>query len=105
MLEREGVGHGAGLLMDMFPYVLLTPPGFLLSRHDDGVGEGLRRKTWKEAVQIGMGGSAAKQGAGWNGEKHVGAMESRDVQDQRWVQPPETRRRPGGQITGSHAWT
>lgn len=53
-------------------------------------------------VQIRMGGSTAKEGAGARGvygEKHVTAMGTKGVQDQRCVQPPETQPRPGGQIT------
>lgn len=49
-------------------------------------------------MQVGMGGSAVKQGAGGYGEKHTGAMETRGVRDQRRVQPPERQRRAGGQI-------
>lgn len=50
-------------------------------------------------MQIRMGGSTAKEGAGAYGEKHITAMGTKGVQDQRCVQPPETQPRPGGQIT------
>ena len=91
--------------MVVFLYIFLTLPGFLLSRHNDGAQEGFRKKTGREAVQVRTGGSAVKQGAGAYREKHVGAMETRGVQDQRRVQPPERRWRPEGQIAGLHTWT
>lgn len=95
--ERDG----AGLLVVVLLYIPLSLPGFLHSRHNDGAREGFRRETLREAVQVGMGGSTVKQGAGGYGEKHISAMETRGLQDQ----PPERQRRLGGQLAGLHTRT
>lgn len=82
-----------GLLVLLFLYVLPTLSGFLPSQHHDGAQEGFRRKTRREAVQVGIGWRAVKQGAGTYREKHMGAMETGGVQQQGCVRPPETGRR------------